>query len=200
MTDPKTDENEPAPQENAGTPGTGDAEVSATDTPSDAGPEAQVAEFRERYLRLYADFENFKKRASREREETRRAMTESIVGRLLPVMDNFEMALQAADQPGVNLNTLREGVRMIHSQLRGNFADLGVEEIDARGQAFDPSLHEAMSQVESTEVPEGHVLQQTRKGYRLRDRLLRPASVVVARPPASAEDKPPTPDSADNPA
>lgn len=147
---------------------------------------AQLAEVQERYVRLYADFENFKKRAARERDDVRRAATESVLGRLLPVLDTFEMAMQAASQPNTNLESLRAGVAMIQGQLRNTVADYGVEEIDAVGKPFDPSLHEALSQQETTETPDGHVLSQNRKGYRMKDRLLRPAAVVVARKPAPA--------------
>lgn len=157
----------------------------APPAPETAALQAQLAEAQERHLRLYADFENFKKRAAREREDVRRATLEGAVGRFLPVLDNFEMAMAAARLPATTLETLRAGVEMIHGQLRGALAEFGVEEIDAAGKAFDPSIHEAVSQQESAEVPEGQVLQQIRKGYRLRDRLLRPASVVVARPPSA---------------
>lgn len=146
---------------------------------------AKGAEAQERFVRLYADFENFKKRAQRERDETRRAAQESVVTRLLPVIDNFEMALQAAAQPGTTVETLKAGVGMIHSQLRGVLSDLNVEEVPALGQPFDPSIHEAVSQQESADVPEGQVLQQVRKGYRCRERLLRAASVIVARAPSA---------------
>ena len=146
---------------------------------------ARGVEAQERFVRLYADFENFKKRAQRERDDARRAATESVVTRMLPVVDNFEMALQAAHQPGTTVETLKAGVSMIQSQMRGVLGELGVEEISAVGQAFDPSLHDAVSQVETTEVPEGQIVQQVRKGYRCRDRLLRPASVVVARAPGT---------------
>lgn len=146
---------------------------------------ARGVEAQERFVRLYADFENFKKRAQRERDDARRAATESVVTRMLPVVDNFEMALQAAHQPGTTVETLKAGVSMIQSQMRGVLGELGVEEISAVGQAFDPSLHDAVSQVETSEVPEGQVVQQVRKGYRCRDRLLRPASVVVARAPGA---------------
>ena len=146
---------------------------------------AGVAEEKERYVRLYADFENFKKRAQREREETRRSAIESVVSRLLPALDNFEMAQQAAQQPGTTLDTLRTGVAMIHGQFRTALSELGIEEVDSIGQPFDPLLHDAVSQQETAEVPEGHIVQQLRKGYKTRDRLLRPASVVVARPPSS---------------
>ena len=147
---------------------------------------AQFAEVQERYVRLYADFENFKKRAARERDEVRRATTESVLGRLLPVLDTFEMAMQAANQPNTNLESLKAGVSMIQGQLRNTVADYGVEEIDAVGKPFDPAMHEALSQQETTEVTDGHVISQNRKGYRMKDRLLRPAAVVVARKPGAS--------------
>jgi molecular chaperone GrpE len=108
-----------------------------------------------------------------------------VVTRILPVIDTFEMALQAAQMPGTTVETLKAGVSMIHGQLRGVLGELGVEEVSALGQVFDPSLHEAVSQQETASVPEGQVVQQLRKGYRCRDRLLRPASVVVARAPGA---------------
>jgi molecular chaperone GrpE len=145
----------------------------------------KLAEANERHLRLYADFENFKKRAQRERDETRRAAVESVLGRLLPVVDTFEMAMMAAQMPGTSVETLRAGVQMIQGQLRGVLGEFGVEEIDAMGKPFDPLFHEAVSQQETLDVPEGQVVQQMRRGYRCRERLLRAASVVVARPPAS---------------
>ena len=153
---------------------------------------AQLAEAQERYVRLYADFENFKKRAARERDEVRRATTESVMGRLLPVLDTFEMAMQAASLPNTSVDSLKAGVAMIQGQLRNTVADYGVEEIDALGKPFDPALHEALSQQETSEVPEGHVLSQNRKGYRMKDRLLRPAAVVVARKPGSAAENTPS--------
>lgn len=145
----------------------------------------QAAELRDRLLRTTADFDNFKKRAARERDDVRRAAVEGVIATLLPVLDNFDMALVAASQPGLTVETLKVGVEMIHGQLRQAFADQGLEAIDAFGKPFDPSLHDAVSQVETTEAPEGQVVQQHRKGYRLRDRLVRPASVVVARTPVT---------------
>ena len=175
--------------------GTATGVSNGSQAPADAPTPAQIEEWRaaasklaeanERHLRLYADFENFKKRSQRERDETRRAAIESVLGRLLPVVDTFEMAMAAAQMPGTSVETLRAGVQMIQGQLRGVLGEFGVEEIDATGKPFDPALHEAVSQQESSDVPEGHVVQQMRRGYRCRDRLLRAASVVVARPPAS---------------
>jgi len=147
---------------------------------------AQGADAQERFVRLYADFENFKKRAARERDEVRRAATESMISRLLPVLDTFDMAMVAAGQSGANVETLKAGVQMIQSQLRGVFVEQGLEEIDAEGKDFDPALHEAVSQLESLDIPEGRIVQQLRKGYRFKDRLLRPASVVVARAPSDS--------------
>ena len=165
---------------------TANANGPATDASGLDPVQAQLAEVQERYVRLYADFENFKKRAARERDEVRRATTESVLGRLLPVLDTFEMAMQAAALPNTNLESLKAGVSMIQGQLRNTVADYGVEEIDAVGKPFDPGLHEALSQQETTEVGEGLVISQNRKGYRMKDRLLRPAAVVVARKPGSA--------------
>ena len=145
---------------------------------------AQATEHYERLLRVTADFENFKKRAARERDEARRSATETVLGRFIPVLDNFDMALAAAGQANATVEVLKVGVGMIQGQLKGAFNEAGLEEIPALGQPFDPSLHEAVSQVETVDVPEGQVMQVLRKGYRLRERLLRPASVVVAKVPA----------------
>jgi molecular chaperone GrpE len=144
---------------------------------------AKADENWDKYVRVVADFDNYKKRAAREKTESVRYANESLIERLLPVMDNFEAALAATNAPGAELDSVKQGVTMIHSQLKNFLGDSGVEEIDASGQVFDPNFHEAVSQQPSTEVAEGHVLQQMRKGYKLRDRLIRPAMVVVAKKP-----------------
>jgi molecular chaperone GrpE len=96
------------------------------------------------------------------------------------------MALAAADNAeGQSVESLKTGIAMIYNQLKSALAEAGLEEINATNQQFDPNLHEAVSQEESTDVAEGHVVRQLRKGYKLRDRLLRPASVVVAGKPAA---------------
>ncbi len=144
---------------------------------------ARADENWERLLRTTADFENFKKRAAREREDATRYANESLIKKLVPVLDNFEMALAAAGQQ--KAESLQAGVAMIHQQLRSVLLESGLEEVDATGKPFDPNWHEAVSQQDAAEVPEGHVLQQLRKGYKLRDRLIRPATVIVARKPAA---------------
>jgi len=147
---------------------------------------AQADEFWDRLLRIGADFENFKKRAARERQDLSRYANESLIQKLIPVLDNFEMAQAAAQAGPVNgTESFQAGVAMIQNQLKTVLADAGVEEVDAIGKAFDPNLHEAVSQQETAETPEGQVVQQLRKGYKLRDRLLRPAAVIVAKKPAT---------------
>jgi molecular chaperone GrpE len=143
-------------------------------------------ENRDRYLRIAADFENFKKRAARERQEAVRFANEALLGKLVAVLDNLEIALASeANATSASGESFRTGVALIHGQLKNLLVDAGLEQIDAAGQPFNPNLHEAVAQHESAEVPEGHVLQQLRKGYKYRERLLRPASVVVAKPPAA---------------
>ena len=148
---------------------------------------ARADENWDRLLRTTADFENFKKRAARERIETAQSAAAALVEKLLPVLDHFEMAQAAAQNAGDDkLTPLQSGVAMIQQQLKTVLAETGLEEIDAAGKPFDPALHEAVSQQESSEIPEGHVLQQLRKGYKFRERLLRPATVVVAKKPSPA--------------
>lgn len=143
----------------------------------------------DRLLRTTADFDNFKKRASRERVEAIQYANVALIQKLLPVLDNFEMA-QAATQSSTEtkadgkISSLQSGIAMIQKQLKDVLVEAGLEEIDAAGKPFDPTLHEAISQQEMEDVPEGNVTQQLRKGYKLRDRLLRPATVIVAKKPA----------------
>jgi molecular chaperone GrpE len=146
---------------------------------------AKADENWDRLLRTTADFDNFKKRAAREKTETAQYANVSLMQKLLPVLDNFEMALAAAQKTeGDKLTSLQSGVQMIQQQLRNALIESGLEEIDAAGKPFDPNFHEAISQQESADAPEGSVLQQLRKGYKLKDRLLRAATVIVARKPA----------------
>lgn len=182
----------PAPPESAATPPEAGEPLAIpqTLTPEQAealtSKAAKADEYWDRYVRAVAELDNYRKRAARERAEAVQHANEELVRKLLPVLDNFEAAL-AAVGPGTTFENFKTGVAMIHNQLRQALAEAGVEEINATGQIFDPNLHEAVAQRESADVPEGHVLQQVRKGYRLSARLLRPASVVVAQPrPPSA--------------
>ena len=146
---------------------------------------AKADENWERLLRTTADFENFKKRAARERDDAIKYANESLIKKVVPVLDNFEMALAAGQTQAGAPQSLQAGVAMINQQLRNALVDFGLEEVDATGKVFDPNWHEAVSQQESADVPEGQVLQQLRKGYKLRDRLIRPATVIVAKKPSA---------------
>ncbi len=147
---------------------------------------SKADEYWDRLLRLTAEFDNFRKRAQRERQEAVQHANESLLARLVTVLDHFEMALAAIQQSSTaNLDSFRTGVQMIYSQLRQVLQEAGLEEVPALGQPFDPQVHEAVQQQASADVPEDHVLSLVRKGYRLKSRLIRPAQVVVARPPSA---------------
>jgi molecular chaperone GrpE len=141
--------------------------------------QADLDRFRDLALRSQADFENYKKRAAREKEEAIKYANTSLLEKLLPILDNFELGLSAARGEGEK-SPIFSGMSMILKQLNDFLVANGVQLIDAEGQKFDPNLHEAIAREHSDEVPEGTVLRQTRRGYRLKDRLLRPSSVVVS--------------------
>jgi len=146
----------------------------------------QAEALKERYLRSVADLENFRRRATRERQEAVQYANQGLLEKLIPALDNLDMALSAvAASGGGSVESLKTGVEMVLGQVRGVLREAGLEEVSAVGQPFDPTWHEAVSQVETADVPEGQVIQQLRKGYRLQQRLLRPATVVVARQPQS---------------
>jgi molecular chaperone GrpE len=191
-TEPANGEPATAPSAAADPPAQAEPEPGAVEEISPARIEelkaraAKADEHWDRLLRVTADLENYKKRAARERQDAIKFASESLLARLIPALDNFDMALAAANNAeGSSMDSLKTGITMVYNQLKAALQEAGLEEIDAANQLFDPKLHEAVSQQESAEVPEGHVLQQLRKGYKLRDRLLRPASVVVARKPAA---------------
>jgi len=148
---------------------------------------AKADENWDRLLRTTADFDNFRKRATREKQEAIRYANESLLAKLVTVLDNFDMAMAAtANAQAGAAQSLQEGVGMIHQQFKAVLTEAGLEEVDATGKMFDPNLHEAVSQQESADVPEGTVVMQLRKGYKLRDRLIRAATVIVAKQPSPA--------------
>jgi molecular chaperone GrpE len=152
------------------------------DQPSEdptAGLQADLDRFRDLALRSQADFDNFKKRASREKEEAIKYANSSLLERLIAIVDNFELGLSAARAEGEG-SPIYSGMSMVLKQLTDFLADNGLQPIDAEGQKFDPNLHEAIAHEASETIPEGTVIRQTRRGYRLKDRLLRPSSVVVS--------------------
>lgn len=141
--------------------------------------------FRDLALRSQADFDNYKKRAAREKDEAMKYANSSLLDRLIPIVDNFELGLTAA-KGEAGTSPIYSGMSMVLKQLTDFLAENGLQPIDAEGEPFDPNLHEAIAHEPSRNVPEGHVIRQTRRGYRMKDRLLRPSSVVVSRGKASA--------------
>ena len=164
------------------------AEMEAAASAATAGTldllQADLERFRDLALRSQADFENYRKRSIREREDAVKYANFSLVEKLVPVLDSFELGLQAA-KANEAAAPIVSGMEMVRRQLEDVLHQFGVEGMDATGHPFDPNLHEAVAQEPSAEVPEGSVVRQLRKGYRLRDRLVRAALVVVSGGPAS---------------
>jgi molecular chaperone GrpE len=144
----------------------------------------ELAEARDRLLRLAADFDNFRKRALKDREEAHHFGHQNLVKDLLPSVDNLERAVDLARQGGEGAGGgLLEGVELVLRELHAVLAKHGVTPIEALGQPFDPALHEAMAQVIDATKPPNTVVQVYQRGYQLRARLLRPARVVVSKAP-----------------
>lgn len=143
----------------------------------------QVAESGERLLRLQADFDNFRKRALKDRQEAVHYGHQNLFKDLLSVVDNLDRAIEhARESGGGGLESFLQGVELVRRELMAVFEKHHVTEIDALGRPFDPALHEAMAQVESGEAPPNTVIDVLQKGFQLRDRLVRPARVIVAKP------------------
>ena len=144
--------------------------------------ESAQAEAQDRYVRLAADFDNFKKRSRQEHLETIQHASADLIARLLPALDDLHQAL---DHKPVGVDeTWTRGVELAVRKLEDTLGSHGLEAIEAAGRRFDPKLHEAIGHEETAEVPEDTVVAQLRPGYRIRDRVVRPALVRVARPPA----------------
>lgn len=145
------------------------------------------AQLKERTLRLQADFDNQRRRALREKQETLSYGHENVVKDLLAVVDNLERAIEhASASSGADFESMLQGVELVRRELLAVLAKHGVGTIEAEGEAFDPNVHEALAQVEDPKVPAGRVARVLQKGYRLRDRLLRPARVLVSKGSASS--------------
>ncbi len=168
-------------REEAGTDaGAGDpSSAAASDADPVAALKAELTQWKDTALRARADLDNFRKRMIQEASETRRFANASLLEELLPVLDNFQFGLQAAEADAGAKNLL-VGLNMVSGQFQAFLRDQGVEEIPAVGCPFDPNVHEAVGQQPSTEVPEGVIITQIRRGFKLRDRLLRPATVIVS--------------------
>ena len=145
-----------------------------------AQAQAEAAKWKDLAARNQADLENYRKRVARERDDDIKRAKLGVLEDLLPVMDNFEFGMIEV-RKGDPKSPIAFGMEMIERQLKEFMSNAGVEVVDAVGFVFDPNVHEAVGQEESAEVEEGKIIRQMRKGYKVRDRLLRPAMVVVSK-------------------
>jgi len=143
-----------------------------------ASTDEEAKEYLDYLKRLKAEFENYKKRVLKEREEVRKLANENLIRQFLPIMDDLERAINSAKETR-SINSLIEGIVMILNQLKEILKKQGVEEIEAKGREFDPYLHEAVLELRSDEYPDNFVVEEMRKGYKLNNRILRPAMVKV---------------------
>ncbi|MFZ4397595.1 MAG: nucleotide exchange factor GrpE [Kiritimatiellia bacterium] len=200
MTRKKHHEHHEPPATDASTPAEATenptAEPAATAVPFPAHPppipppppglspaEMELAVLKDKHLRLMADFDNFRKRQAREREDHARRNTEMLMEALLPPLDHLDLALASTPDKA---NPLATGVQMVSEQFKSALARFDVKPFSAKGERFDPTRHEAVSEQPSADVPAQHVLHQLRCGYQLGTRLLRPAQVVISSGPAAA--------------
>ena len=159
--------------------------TAAGDADSDdamAGLQSDLDRFRDLALRSQADFENYKKRAAREKEDSVKYANSSLLQRLVSILDNFELGLAAAKTESEH-SPIYSGMVLVQKQLNDLLEENGLQAIEAEGKKFDPNLHEAIAH-EPSETPEETVIRQARRGYRFKDRLLRPARVIVSSGPA----------------
>lgn len=170
---PAVDPAHPVPEEAPPAP-----ETSAEPQPS---PEEIL---KDRLLRLQADFDNYRKRMDREKKDWIAFAGEKIILDLLPVLDHFELGLADSAKTGAPA-AFTEGFQLVLNQFRAALEKAGVQAVDAEGSVFDPKFHEAITHLPSEQVPEGRVVAQTRRGYKLGDKLLRAAQVVVSSGPAA---------------
>ena len=144
--------------------------------------EKEAEENYDRLLRLSAEFENYKKRSSREIEEFRKFANQSLIKEMLSVVDNLELAMNSANGHKAIDKDLLQGLEMTHREILKVFEKFNVKPIDAKGQPFDPTFHEAVMQEETNDYAKNTVINEMQRGYMIHDRLLRPSMVVVAKP------------------
>lgn len=189
---------EPSPD--SATPPTSESTAPAVENAAEASPAAEAApeapqdpvavltaevdKWKDLAYRSQAELDNFRKRSAREAQETRAYANADLLRGILPIMDNFEMGLEAARAESEK-SMIFMGMSMVQRQIADFLRDVGVTEVEALGKAFDPNLHDAVSTEASADHAEGTVLRVTRRGFKLKDRLLRPTSVIVAGPAAT---------------
>ena len=155
-------------------------ETAAEETPAKDPAEAlrgELAAEKDRNIRLLADFDNFRRRVPREKNETYQRATEAAIAEFLPVLDNFDRAIAQAPASG---DPFADGMRMVYGQFSDVLAKAGLTPVAAIGEPFNPAIHEAIAYQPSPDAPEGHVIYEAKRGYRMGDRVVRPASVIVS--------------------
>lgn len=151
--------------------------------------EEQLANEKDRFVRLSAEFDNYRKRKQREIDEFKKFATETVFKQFLPVVDNLERAISSAES-NKDLDTLLEGVKLTHKEILKIFQAFNVTPVEAENQVFDPNFHQAVTQKETDEVPVNTVTNVLQTGYVLNDRLIRPAMVVVSKRTENDTDEP----------
>jgi molecular chaperone GrpE len=176
------------PDTSGDAPNTDTAAASKSEAPPPLSPleeaKLEAAKFKDQLLRTAADFDNFRKRARKDQVDAEKKGREDILKELLPVFDNLERAIMHAEK-ATDVQSVAEGIRMVIRQFGDTLGKIGIERIASVGLPFDPALHEAIQQLESTEYPPGTVAAEIQGGYRTQDRLIRPALVVVAKAPSN---------------
>ena len=147
----------------------------------------EAEEANDKYRRTYADFENYRKRMQRDQAEFRKYANEQMALELLTVIDHLSLALKHANEGGSSGDALQQGVEMVHKQFRDVLEKFGITPFKAEGACFDPAMHEAMMQVETSDVPENRVVQVFQEGYLYHEKILRHAKVGVSKKPPPSE-------------
>ena len=142
--------------------------------------EENARENQDKYVRLYAEFENYRKRVLKDKEDLKYASEEKVIREVLPLLDALQLGLQHAEQTS-DLTALLEGMRLMHKQVQSTIEKLGLEVFSSSGKVFDPHIHEAVAHQESDQHAPDTVIQEYRSGYKFRGKLLRPSMVVVAK-------------------
>ena len=150
-------------------------------------PEQERDELLARLQRLAADYQNYQKRSQKEVSQAREFANENLIKQLLPVLDDMERAMQAAQENAKEDDPLLVGMKLVHDNMLSVLGKFGVEQIEAANQQFNPEMHSAMMQQETAEVEPMTVLQDVQKGYQLKGRTIRPAAVIVAKAPSEDE-------------
>lgn len=176
--------NETAEPEKESSPATENSELDKANAEIKA-LQAQVAESKDRYVRLMAEFDNFRRRTAKEQLELIDTANGKLLEKLSEVLDNFERAASPENNKQKDYDAFAKGIQMIHDQFAKILKDAGLEQLDPAGEPFDPNYHEALMHQPSDTVPESHVIQVFQKGYKLKNKLLKTAKVIVSSGAAS---------------